>query len=63
LYTAAQALDLRLRQNPDAQLGRGTGRVYQRIRETVSYQPVDAWWGPEIEKVRALIMEKQLEFV
>ncbi len=63
LYTAAQALDLRLRQNPDAQLGRGTGRVYQRIRETVSYQPVDAWWGPEIEKVRALIMEKQLDFV
>jgi histidine ammonia-lyase len=61
LYTATRALDLRLRQNPEAQLGQGTSEVYRKIRETVSYQPGDAWWGPEIEKVRALIVAKQLD--
>ncbi len=60
MYTAAHAIDLRLRQNPDAQLGKGTGKVYRKIREVVSYQASDTWWGPEIDKVRALIMDKQL---
>ncbi|MFW5714002.1 MAG: histidine ammonia-lyase [Brevefilum sp.] len=61
LYTAARALDLRLRQNPDIVLGQGTSKVYQRIRSTVAYQPGDAWWGPEIEKVRDLILNNKLE--
>ncbi len=55
LYTAARALDLRLRDNPDARLGTGTAVVYQRLRQEVPYQPGDAWWGPEIQQVHELI--------
>lgn len=61
MYTAARALDLRLRQNPDAHLGEGTGKAYAQIRKVVAYQPGDAWWGPEIEQVKALIMAKCLD--
>ena len=61
LYTAARALDLRLRQNPNAVLGKGVAQVYRKIREVVAYQPGDAWWGPEIEKVKALVLDKKLE--
>jgi len=61
LFTSARALDLRLRQNPDAQLGKGTGKAYRQIRKIVAYQPGDAWWGPEIEQVRKLIMSKHLD--
>lgn len=61
LYTAARALDLRLRQNSDTVLGEGTQTAYQKIRDVVDYQPGDAWWGPEIDRVRALIWRKILE--
>jgi len=61
VYTAARALDLRLRQNPDVKLGAGTRQAYQRIREAVDYQPGDAWWGPEIDRVCALILNNKLE--
>lgn len=61
LYTAARALDLRIRQNPKVQLGTGTQQIYQRIRDHVAYQAGDAWWGPEIEIVRKLILDKKLE--
>jgi histidine ammonia-lyase len=57
LYTAARALDLRLRDRPDSCLGSGTESVYHRLRQSVPYQPGDAWWGPEIEQVHALINE------
>jgi histidine ammonia-lyase len=62
-YTAARALDLRLRQNPNAILGEGTQKVYDLIRAVVPYQPGDAWWGPEIERVRDLILSKALEML
>lgn len=61
IYTAARALDLRLRQDPDVKLGQGTGKAYRRIRKEVAYQPGDAWWGPEIDKVRSLILDNILE--
>lgn len=60
-YTAARALDLRLRQYPDARLGTGTMKAYRKIRELIPYQPGDALWGPEIEQVRDLILKKVLE--
>jgi len=60
-YTAARALDLRLRQSPGAKLGQGTAQAYQKIRGEVPYQPGDAWWGPEIEQVRKLILRRELE--
>jgi len=60
LYTAARALDLRLRQDPELVLGKGTGKAYTLIRENVPYQPGDAWWGPEIEEVKKLIVNEKL---
>lgn len=60
-YTAARALDLRMRQNPKLILGKGTGKAYQIIRQEVDYQPGDAWWGPEIETVKGLILNNALE--
>ncbi|KPL84553.1 hypothetical protein SE15_05600 [Thermanaerothrix daxensis] len=57
LYTAGRALDLRLRQYPDARLGQGTYEAYRLLRERVPYQAGDAWWGPEIETVRMMVQE------
>lgn len=55
LYTAARAVDLRLRLLPEAKLGRQTQALHAIVRKQVAYQAGDAWWGPEIEQVRGLI--------
>lgn len=60
LFTAARAVDLRLRMNPGAHIGAGTQAVYDRVRDAVPYQPGDAWWGPEIEKVKRLVLDHHL---
>lgn len=60
IYCAARALDLRLKQMPEASLGNGTSRAYQKVREVVPYRAGDAWWGPEIEKVRRLVVDGHL---
>jgi histidine ammonia-lyase len=60
LYTAARAIDLRFRVNPQARLGIGTDLAYHKLRKVVPYQPGDAWWGPEIEKVHRLIRHGEL---
>jgi histidine ammonia-lyase len=59
-YTAVRALDLRFRQMPGLKMGVGTETAYHKIREVVAYQPGDAWWGPEIEKVHDLIRRGKL---
>ena len=51
IYCAARALDLRLRQIPDAAMGMGVSSAYQWVREFIPYQKGDTLWGPEIEKV------------
>jgi histidine ammonia-lyase len=61
LYTAARALDLRLRQLPEAVLGAGSAAVYRKLRAAVPYRPGDAWWGPEIERVHRLVAERALD--
>jgi histidine ammonia-lyase len=61
VYTAARALSLRKRQNPHVSFGKGTTQAYQIVRSEVKYQPGDAWWAPEIDKVRALLMNKAFE--
>jgi histidine ammonia-lyase len=55
LYTAARALDLRLRQSPTAKMGEKTAEAFGRLRERVPYTAGDAWWGPEIERVRQMV--------
>lgn len=57
LYTAARAIDLRLREHPGLQPGAGTGIAHRIIRQHVPYQAGDTLWGPEIDKIRALIEE------
>jgi histidine ammonia-lyase len=59
-YTAARALDLRLRQGDGYKMGKGTHKVYDQIRTAVPYQPGDAWWGPEIEDIKALLASIEL---
>jgi histidine ammonia-lyase len=59
LYTAARALDLRLRQGDHYRLGIGTKMIYQKLREEVPYQAGDAWWGPEITRVHQMIDQRQ----
>jgi histidine ammonia-lyase len=58
IYCAARGLDLRLRHSPEAKMGRGVWDAFQKIRKVVPYIAGDAWWGPEIERVRDLVMEK-----
>ncbi len=58
IYTAARALDLRLRDTPEATLGRGTRKAHQLIRDRVPYQAGDALWGPEIDTVRHIIQNR-----
>jgi histidine ammonia-lyase len=61
IYTATRALHLRKRQDPQVRFGQGTAEAYQRVRSKVKYQPGDAWWAPEIDQVKALLMEKAFE--
>lgn len=60
LYTASRAIDLRLRKRKDGQLGHGTSLIFKLIRSEVPYQAGDAFWWPEIEKVKALITERKI---
>lgn len=57
LYTASRALDLRLRAHPTLKMGRGTRRVYEKIRAVVPYRAGDTLWAPEIDRVCSLIVE------
>ena len=59
-YCSARAIDLRFRQIPEAKLGVGVSAAYNTIREFVPYQAGDAWWAPEIKKVRELIINGTL---
>lgn len=63
LYTAARAIDLRLRVFPDGRLGKGTNFIYELIRKEVPYQAGDALWGPEIDKVKQLMLNKKFDQV
>jgi histidine ammonia-lyase len=55
LYTAARALDIRLREHPERQPGIGTRAAHRWLRKRVPYQAGDTLWGPEIDLVRSLI--------
>jgi histidine ammonia-lyase len=60
LYTASQAISLRLRENPQAKLGEGTGYNYDLIRKVVPYEAGDTYWEPGIDKIKELIRHRQL---
>ncbi|MEW6717493.1 MAG: histidine ammonia-lyase [Chloroflexota bacterium] len=54
-FTAARALDIRLRLIPEGRLGVGVKSAHAKIRSVVPYQGGDKWWGPDIDKVCELI--------
>ncbi len=56
IYTAARALDLRLREMPGGKMGVGVSAALSEVRKQVPYRAGDAWWGPEIEKVKQIII-------
>lgn len=60
MYTAVRALELRLRAQPELRPGIWTGKIFWLIRQRVPYQAGDAWWGPEIETVKQLIIDRGL---
>jgi histidine ammonia-lyase len=57
LYCASRALDLRLKQEPGRQPGKGTVKALQRLRKSVPFTGPDSWWSPEIERVKKLVEE------
>lgn len=58
LYCAARALDLRLRERGEVKMGKGVRQAYEAIRERVPYRGEDSWWGPEIETVKEMVVER-----
>lgn len=61
LYTAARAVHLRLRDMSECRPGKGTEAIYRHIQRVAPYQPGDALWGPEIERVREQIVKRWAE--
>lgn len=59
MYTAARAMDLRLRIFPGAVMGEVTREVYQKVRQVAPYIPGDAWWEPEIDRLREWMMKDE----
>lgn len=60
LYTAARALDLRLKKMPDHQPGEGSGNLHKVIRESIPYHAGDQLWGNEIDIIYQLVCDQKL---
>jgi len=51
LFTASRAITLRLKQYPDAVLGRITNVVFDRILQVAPYKNKDGYWNSDIERI------------
>jgi histidine ammonia-lyase len=60
LTLAARALDLRLQAMPAAKPGRGTGAAHAKIRASLPFKAGDALWGPDVEKLKAMLLAGDL---
>lgn len=60
LTCAVRALDLRLRQEPKAHAGKGVAAAHQRLRAALPFRDHDSLWGPEIEKLKAILLAGDL---
>lgn len=61
IYTAIRALDLRLRQSPGLNPGKSSGAIFEYLRSEVPYQAGDAWWEPEIDHLRSVLLSDEFE--
>ncbi len=57
---AAQALDFRLRANPQASMGKGTRAAYEMVREHVPYLEKDEFFPPHIAAMEELVSSGRL---
>ena len=57
---AAQALDFRLRADPQARMGRGTRAAYDLVRERVPFIERDEYMRPHILAVEGLVSSGKL---
>ncbi len=55
LLCAAQAVDLRWRDYPDARLGQGTAAAYRAVREQVSFLEHDRFLQPDIARLAEML--------
>lgn len=60
LFTAARAMDLRLRKSPERKMSEPIRFAFNAIREVVPYHADDHCWGVEIDKVEKLIIENKV---
>ncbi len=61
VYCAARGIDLRLRSLENGHLGDGVQVAYDLVRKEVPYQAGDAFWYPEIERVRKLVTSGRIK--
>ena len=61
LFCATYALDLRMRALPDRKPGIGIRKAHKTIKEKINMQDKDSLWGPEIEQVREMLFQGQLD--
>jgi histidine ammonia-lyase len=59
LFTAARAIDIRLRLQP-GKLGSGTEKLYRAIRRVSPYKAGDSLWGLDIEKIKREVTQQSL---
>ncbi len=60
LLAAAQALDLRLRADPGARLGRGTQAAWERIRQEIRVLESDRLLAPDVAKTVAMVKSGEI---
>jgi histidine ammonia-lyase len=60
LTLAARALDLRMQAMPGAKPGRGTSAAHAKIRAALPFQAGDALWGPEVERLKVMLVGGEL---
>ncbi len=60
LFIASRAVDIRLKQSPQAKLGRGTADIYKQIRKVVPQRTQDALWGKDIDNLNRAIEQNEI---
>ncbi|MEK6221154.1 MAG: aromatic amino acid lyase, partial [Chloroflexota bacterium] len=60
LFTASQALDIRIHEIPNSHMGVGVLKAHAKIRDFVAYHASDTWWGPQIEAVKQIVEDGKL---
>lgn len=59
IYSATRAMDLRIRKQP-GKMGKETEVLYNKVRNRIPYLAGDAFWGPEINLAKQMIVDREL---